>query len=141
MSESKFVENYSDARDRLRDDSKSLADMKRWHNASYLLGLATECAIKACAQELIGSSSFRKAHLPDLMENLKNASKNARAKAFRKQVVSEIIPNDLNEWSIDMRYAGNDAEISEEKFNFWKTRAIRIHSICCGASISSGRKR
>ncbi len=104
------------------EDATRLETAKRYDNAGYLYGLATECGLKA----LLLDSNVRHddpaiwSHFPALKDL---AAQAVRTRASAK-LLSLIEGVGLTEWHVSMRYAKTGA-VSATRVQEWREKALR----------------
>ena len=126
-----MLEDYSDALQRHLESGIALVGLEHFANASHLLGISAECAIKAILTKNRYPNSAKPlhSHLPWILDTLKTHSlfKN-NAKLLAR--ITEAARG-LNQWRIAQRYANRTqflrstvlAEMEAAK----KLRQLKLH--------------
>jgi hypothetical protein len=99
------MENYEEAALRHYDDAHRLADLERYDNASHLIGIAAECALKT--RIVHAGMSAKKVHLPEIVASYRNGMKGRTRGALIEANQLLDGPQSFSSWSIDDRYLGN----------------------------------
>jgi hypothetical protein len=96
------MDNFQDASLRHYEDAQILADQARFDNASHLIGIAAECALKARI-ELEGLNSD-KVHLPAIVKSYRVTMKGRQRAALNEAADLLSGPESFATWDISDRY-------------------------------------
>ena len=106
-------EDFVEAALRHFEDAKRLARAKRFDNAGYHLGLATECALKSSIKKPVGKKHH--GHIPYLFDWID--SRGGRPAIKPKQWVKSYSKY-FTDWCIHMRYRST-GHISQTEYRKW----------------------
>jgi len=96
------MDDFSDAALRHYNDAHLLAGTNRFDNASHLLGIAAECALKA-RMKLEGLNSAH-VHLPDIVRSYRVAMKGRQRAALNEAADLVDGADSFSTWDIADRY-------------------------------------
>ncbi|WP_413676736.1 hypothetical protein [Pantoea dispersa] len=112
------MEDYDGSAKRHFSDAISLAEIKSFDNAGYLIGLAVECAIKKKCRLTRGDIDKGNGHLPGLTHIAKLKIDSRRDTMLFNTLNRGVLKN----WAIDARYAPT-GNINEDLYKTWFNEA------------------